>query len=72
MEDWTQLSGLTGLTLLRMKESHNGTLAAVLRRLTALRSLELAGRCNPGVAAAGGRRISGTDELYHTGDCVII
>ncbi len=41
LEAWTQLSGLTGLTLRRTKDSHHSTLAAVLPRLTALRSLVL-------------------------------
>ena len=41
LEDWTRLSGLTGLTLRRVEESHHDTLAAVLPRLTTLRLLVL-------------------------------
>jgi hypothetical protein len=41
LEDWTLLSGLTGLTLRNNRDSHHGTLAAVLPRLTTLRSLVL-------------------------------
>jgi hypothetical protein len=41
LDDWTQLSGLTGLTLRRTKNSHNGTLIAVLPQLTTLQSLVL-------------------------------
>jgi hypothetical protein len=67
-----RLSGLTGLTLRREKENHNSTLTAVLPWLTALRSLELAGRCHPGLPAAGGRRCSDTDELDDIGGYVRI
>jgi hypothetical protein len=42
LEDWTRLSGLTGLTLRGVREGHHGTLAAVLPRMTALQSLVLA------------------------------
>jgi hypothetical protein len=42
-EDWTQLSGLTHLTLRDTGDSHAGTLVAALPRLTALQSLELPG-----------------------------
>jgi hypothetical protein len=38
---WTRLSGLTGLTLRRTRDSHHRTLAAVLPRMTALQSLVL-------------------------------
>jgi hypothetical protein len=41
LEDWTRLSGLTDLTLRYTCDSHHRTLAAVLPRLTTLRSLVL-------------------------------
>ena len=41
LEAWTQLSGLTGLTLRCTRDSHHRTLAAVLPRMTALQSLVL-------------------------------
>ena len=53
LEDWTRLSGLTGLTLRGVKESHHGTLIAVLPRMTALRSLVLANDSIAGLPAAG-------------------
>ena len=55
LEDWTRLSGLTGLTLRGVKESHHGMLTAVLPRMTALRSLVLADDSIAGLPAAGER-----------------
>ena len=54
LEDWTRLSGLTGLTLRGVRESHHGTLAATLPRLTALRSLVLENHGDEQLRAAGG------------------
>lgn len=53
LEDWTRLSGLTGLTLRGVRDSHHGTLAAVLPRLTALRSLALVDGSQSGLPEAG-------------------
>ena len=64
LEDWTQLSALTGLTLRDARESHHGTLAAVLPRLTALQSLVLADDSHQGLPGAGAPAcISGQDAL---------
>jgi hypothetical protein len=41
LEDWTQLSGVTQLTLRHVTTSHHAMLVAVLPRLMALRSLVL-------------------------------
>ena len=54
LEDWTRLSGLTGLTLRGVREGHHGTLAAALPRLTALRSLVLENHGDEQLRAAGG------------------
>ncbi len=54
LEDWTRLCGLTGLTLRGVRESHHGTLAATLPRMTALRSLVLDNHGNEQLRAAGG------------------
>jgi hypothetical protein len=53
LEDWTQLSGLSHLTLRCVRESHHGTLAVVLPRLTALQSLVLSDNSDQGLPAAG-------------------
>ncbi len=53
LEDWMRLSKLTGLTLRGARESHRGTLVAVLPRMTALRSLVLADNSIPALPAAG-------------------
>jgi hypothetical protein len=52
--DRTRLSGLTGLTLRGVGDSHHGTLVAVLPRMTALRSLVLADDSTAGLPATGG------------------
>jgi hypothetical protein len=54
LEDWTRLSGLTGLALRGVRASHHGTLAAVLPRLTELRSLVLEKHGEEQLRAAGG------------------
>jgi hypothetical protein len=68
LEDWSRLSGLTGLMLRHVKGSHHGTLAAVLPRLTALRSLVLADVSRPGLPAPGERCCSVSSDLSDTGD----
>ena len=67
LEDWLRLSGLTGLTLRHVKWSHHGTLAAVLPRLTALRSLVLADVSRPGLLTAGERCCSESNDLIYIG-----
>ena len=67
LEDWSRLSGLTGLTLRHVKESHHGTLAAVLPRMTALRSLVLADVSRPGLPEAGERCCSECKDLINIG-----
>jgi hypothetical protein len=68
LEDWTWLNGLTGLTLGCVKEGHHDSLAAVLLRMTALRSLVLADVSRPGLPAAGERCYCVSSDLTATGD----
>lgn len=65
LEDWTRLGGLTSLALRRCSEAHQGTLVAVLPRVTRLRSLTLASADMLPLAAADVQHFSALTGLTH-------